>query len=93
MYTFYITPTTESHRTHINAMKWFPKNFNFTKYNLVQNNSGEVSVLATLGEDGQVLIWDMKNFDRSDFNDTSKYIKPVIRCEINKMDCKISTIK
>lgn len=68
-------------------MKWFPKNFSFTKYNLVQNNTGEVSILATLAEDGQVLIWDMKGFDRSVVNDTSNYIKPLIRCEINKMDC------
>jgi len=78
----------ESHKTHINAMKWFPKNFSFFKYNLIQNNSGEQTVLATLGEDGQVLIWDMKQFDRTTVNDTSDYIRPVIRCEINKMDCK-----
>lgn len=88
MYTYYITPIFESHRTHINAMQWFPKNFSFTKYNLVQNTSNEVGILATLAEDGQVLLWDMKNFDRSIFNDTSNYIKPTIRCEINKMDCK-----
>lgn len=87
IYTYYITPIFESHRTHINAMQWFPKNFSFTKYNLVQNTSGEVGILATLAEDGQVLLWDMKNFDRTIFNDTSNYIKPIVRCEINKMDC------
>ena len=69
-------------------MKWFPPNFSFTKYNLVENKSNEVGILATLAEDGQVLLWDMKNFDRSIINDTSNYIKPTVRCEINKMDCK-----
>lgn len=68
-------------------MQWFPKNFGFTKYNLTQNNSGEVSILATLAEDGQVLLWDIKNHDKTIKNDISNYIKPVIRCEINKMDC------
>lgn len=88
LYTFFITPNFESHKTHITSMKWFPKNFGFTKYNLVANNSNETTILATLAEDGQVLIWDIKNFDRSIKNDTSNYIKPVIRVEINKLDCK-----
>ena len=87
MYTYYITPIFESHKTHLNSMKWFPKNYSFAKYNLTQNTSGDVSLLATLGEDGLILIWDMKNFDRSVFNDTSNYIKPIMRCEVNKMDC------
>lgn len=89
LFTFYITPIFESHKTHITAMKWFPKNYSFTKYNLVTNNSNESTILATLGEDGQVLIWDIKNMDRSVKNDINNYIKPVLKVEVNKMDCKL----
>jgi hypothetical protein len=91
-YTYYITPNFESHKAHITSMKWFPKNYSFTKYALTTNNSNETTILATLGEDGQVLIWDMKNFDKTIKNDTSNYIKPVIRVEINKLDCKLLLI-
>lgn len=69
-------------------MKWFPKNFAFNKHNLIANSSNEANLLATLGEDGQVLIWDMKSFDKTVRNDTSNYLKPVVRVEVNKIDCK-----
>jgi hypothetical protein len=89
LYTFYITPIFESHRTQITSIKWFPINYSFNKYALSQNNSNESTLLASLAEDGQVLIWDMKNFDHTTVkNDTSNYIKPVIKVEVNKMDCK-----
>lgn len=69
-------------------MRWFPKNYSFAKYNLVQNTSEKSSILATLGEDGQVLIWDIEKLDRTIKNDVNNYIKPVIRAEINKVDGK-----
>lgn len=87
--TYYITPVFESHRTHIAAMQWFPKGFGFNKYTLAQNNSSEVNILATLGDDGYIHIWDLKSMDRTVKNDTSNYIRPVLKVEANKMDCKI----
>lgn len=90
VYTYFITPLFESHKSSVTAMKWFPKNYSFNRSNLIQNNSNDSSLLASLAEDGQVLIWDIKNLDRMIKNDTSNYIRPVIRVEVNKMDCKLN---
>ena len=62
LYESYITQVGDSHKTHITSMKWFPKNYYFHKSHLATNESGESSQLATLGEDGQVLIWDFKYY-------------------------------
>jgi len=73
-------------------MKWFDKGISLYKSNLVQKPefANEVSVLATLGEDGHILVWNLswKDFDRNTKNETSACCKPVIRTEINKLDCK-----
>lgn len=82
-------------------MRWFPKHIAFDKkyYNLVQNTAEEIFLFITLAEDGQALIWDLKqltalwdnkNVDKaSGKTDISKDIKPVIRIELNKTDCNI----
>ena len=71
-------------------MKWFPKNYSFHKSHLTANESGESTLLATLGEDGQVLIWDLKYYEmNSNRGDVTPYnLRPALRVEINKMDCK-----
>ena len=89
-YSYYINLIADAHKTHITAMRWFDRGIIIHKYNLAQstNNPNDVTVLATIGEDGQILIWDLKNLDRTIKNDTSNCIKPIIRTEVNKMDCK-----
>ncbi len=71
-------------------MKWFDKGVMVHKHNLTQNlnNPNDVTVLVTIGEDGQILVWDLKTLDRNIKNDTANCIKPAIRTEVNKMDCK-----
>lgn len=85
LFTSYISPIFESHKTHITSMKWFPKGVGYLKYNLVNVTTNECNLLATLGEDGQVLIWDIKDKITKEENN---YMKPVIRIEVTKMDCK-----
>ena len=89
-YSYYINLIADAHKTHITAMRRFDRGIIIHKYNLAQstNNPNDVTVLATIGEDGQILIWDLKNLDRTIKNDTSNCIKPIIRTEVNKMDCK-----
>jgi len=91
-YSYYITQIAESHKTHITAMMWFEKGVTTNKYQVVQStsNPNDATALATVGEDGMVYIWDIKNLDRSIKNDISNCIKPIIRTEVNKMDCKIN---
>ena len=83
-----MTSLNDSHRMRISSLKWFPKGF-FLHKGLLQFNSAsnEVALLASLGEDGQILIWDMKNFEHSVENDVNTYIK-YIRVEVNKVDGK-----
>lgn len=56
----------------------------------MNNESGESTLVATLGEDGLVLIWDLKEYDLQSRGETSPYYisKPVLKVEVNKMDCK-----
>lgn len=88
-YSYYINLIADAHKTHITAMKWFDKGIVIHKYNLSESttNKNDVTVLATIAEDGQILIWDFKGLDRSIKNDTSNCIKPIIKTEVNKMDC------
>eukprot|EP00340_Litonotus_pictus_P001863 CAMPEP_0170522126 /NCGR_PEP_ID=MMETSP0209-20121228/7573_1 /TAXON_ID=665100 ORGANISM="Litonotus pictus, Strain P1" /NCGR_SAMPLE_ID=MMETSP0209 /ASSEMBLY_ACC=CAM_ASM_000301 /LENGTH=754 /DNA_ID=CAMNT_0010809469 /DNA_START=66 /DNA_END=2333 /DNA_ORIENTATION=+ len=87
LYTFYITGISESHKTHINSMKWLPKGYNYHKYQLNYNESlNEINLLATVAEDGQVCIWDILHLDKTIKNEVSNYIKPVLRLEVNKLD-------
>jgi len=104
IYTYHISSITDSHKTHITAMKWFPSDVAFDKkyYNLIANSTNDVFLMITLGEDGQALIWDLKqltaiwdnkNFDKgATKNDVSKDIKPVVRIELNKTDCTMILI-
>jgi WD40 repeat protein len=89
LYEHYISHISDSHKTHISSMKWFPKNYNFTKSKqLANNDSGQSYLLATLGEDGQVLIWDLKPNEISSRLDSTPYnMKPVVKVEVNIMDC------
>ena len=87
IYTYFITPIPESHKTHITSMKWFPAGYSFHKYQLQYSPEiKDINLLATIAEDGQVLVWDCKNFDRTIKNEIGNYIKPVLRIEINKID-------
>lgn len=92
LYEFYITQVIDSHKTHITSMKWFPKNLNFHKSNLIANETNEVSLLATLGEDGQMLVWDLKTVDPNKNDNIPYNLRTVHRVEINKMDCKLIII-
>ena len=71
-------------------MQWFPKSMHFQKGHLQSNESGESTLLATLGEDGLVLIWDLKEYDLQSRGETSPFSisKPTLKVEVNKMDCK-----
>ena len=72
-------------------MKWFPKNINFTKNKsgIVVNDSEQSTILATLGEDGLVLLWDLKHNELNNRTDITLFnMKPLIRVEVNRMDCK-----
>jgi hypothetical protein len=75
-------------------MKWFPKNYHFHKSHLTANESGECTLLATLGEDGLVLIWDLKyNEMNSNRGDSTPYnLRPTLKVEVNKFDCMIVLI-
>lgn len=87
LYNFYITGIAESHKTHINAMKWLPKGFSYYKYQLNYNeNLQEINLLATVAEDGLVCIWDILHLDKTIKNEVSNYIKPVLRVEVNRLD-------
>ena len=90
-YESYISLVNDSHKTHISAMQWFEKNFHFQKNKglLTTNDSGESTLLATLGEDGQALIWDLKEYDLQSRGETSPYsLRPILRVDINKIDSK-----
>jgi hypothetical protein len=67
-------------------MKWFPINYSFHKLNLVKNTSNQQTILASLGEDGCVMIWDVVNYDKTVKNDTNSYLRPVFSTEVNKVD-------
>ncbi len=67
-------------------MKWFPINYSFYKMNLVKNNSNQRGVLATIGEDGCVMVWDVINYDKTIKNDTNSYLRPIFNTEVNKVD-------
>lgn len=91
-YTYYINLIADGHKTHVSTMKWFDRGIIIHKYQIAPNPKekelNDVNTLATMGEDGQILIWDFKTLDRTIKNDTSNCIKPLIRIEVNKMDCK-----
>lgn len=86
IYTFYITSISESHKTHVTGMKWFPAGYTYKNQLIFNKDANEVFLLATLAEDGQVLIWDTRNFDKTSKNEVGNFIKPVLRVEINKVD-------
>lgn len=87
LFTFYITGISESHKTHLNSMKWLDKGFSYYKYQLNFNEKhNDYNLLATIAEDGQVCIWDILHLDKTIKNEVSNYIKPVIKIEINKLD-------
>jgi hypothetical protein len=90
MYTSYLTTIIDSHRTHITCLRWFPKGYIFNKQNLSYNSSSTTcNALATIAEDGQCIIWDIKDLmDTNKINKPDYTIRPVIRVELNKMDCK-----
>jgi WD40 repeat protein len=68
-------------------MKWFPPGYYVHKGSIQYNATNkEVSLLATLGEDGMLHVWDIKSLDRSTKNDVSNHIRPVIKADINKAD-------
>jgi hypothetical protein len=85
-----MTMIMESHKTHVTCLKWFDQGYTFNKQNFSYSESNKTcNALATIGEDGQCIIWDIK-----DLMDPNKIIKsdftprPAIRVELNKMDCK-----
>ncbi len=88
IYTYYITSVPVSHKTHVVDMKWFPMNYSFHKLNLIKNNSNQQSILASMGEDGCVMVWDVVNYDKTVKNDTNNYLRPVFSTEVNKVDGK-----
>jgi hypothetical protein len=83
-YTFYITSVPVSHKTIVVDLKWFPPNLTFYKLNLTKSNSQESTILASLGEEGTVILWE--NIDTSIKNDTNNYIKPIFTTEVHKVD-------
>jgi len=88
IYTFYITSISVSHKSHVVDMKWFPINYSFHKLNLIKNSSNQQSILASMGEDGCVMVWDVINYDKTVKNDTNNYLRPVFSTEVNKVDGK-----
>ncbi len=79
----------DSHKTHISAIRWFPKNYQVFKYSFTQKETGEVQLLATIAEDGMLLVWDLKRLADPSKNDGIPYsLRPVHRVEVNKMDSK-----
>jgi hypothetical protein len=87
LYEFYITQVIDSHKTHITSMKWFPKNVQLLKYNFITKETNEVQLLATIGEDGIVLVWDFKRLPDPSKNDGIPFIlRPVHKVEVYKMD-------
>jgi hypothetical protein len=69
-------------------MKWFPKGYSFLKQNLINNGTNECTLLATLAEDGQVLIWDLRIFDGNPKTEVNNYLKPQMRIDVYKTECK-----
>lgn len=67
-------------------MKWLKPGLTIHKGTFKQTENKDVGLLATLGEDGFLLIWDIKNLDRTTKNDVSNYIRPALRVEIYKLD-------
>lgn len=87
VYTFYITPISESHKSYITGFKWFPPGYSFHKYQMQYNQSiKDINIFATISDDGQILVWDCKNFDRTIKNEVGNYIKPVLKIEVNRFD-------
>lgn len=89
IYTSYTSTINDSHRNQITAMKWFPKGYSLQKQSLIFNGSNETNLLATLAEDGQILIWDLKAFDGNPKTEVSNLLKPQIRIDVYKTECML----
>ena len=93
-YIYNISSLHESHKGRVTALKWFPPGYSINKKNQIvfADDVKEVCTLASLGEDGQVIVWDYKGLElgegKSIENDVNSYIK-TIHVEVNKVDGKI----
>ena len=91
-YIYNISSLHESHKGRVTALKWFPPGYSINKKNQIvysKEDEKEVGVVASLGEDGQVIVWDYKGLElgegKSIQNDVNNYIR-TIHVEINKVD-------
>ena len=90
-YIYNISSLHESHKGRVTALKWFPPGYSINKKNQIifSEEEKDVCILASLGEDGQVIVWDYKGLElgegKSIQNDVNNYIK-AIHVEINKVD-------
>jgi hypothetical protein len=89
----YLTFTTailDSHKTHITDIKWFPKGYYYNKYTLNYSNNNEHKALATVAEDGQVIIWSIEKIEKN--SKIELILRPANKIEVNKVDCNILLI-
>lgn len=91
LYTFVLTSPTDSHKGKITSIRWFPAGYTTNKKNQIihLDDIKESALVATLGDDGMVIIWNIRDIElgtgKEMENDVNRYIKS-IKIEINKVD-------
>jgi hypothetical protein len=82
----YTTGILDGHRAHINAIKWFPKGYYYTKYTLNYSETiNDHRALATVAEDGQIILWSIEKIEKN--AKTEYLVRAANKIEVTKMDC------
>ena len=90
-YIYNLSSLYESHKSKVTSLKWFPPGYFINKKKQIIYDPEEKNccIIASLGEDGQIILWDYKGLELGDpksvCNDINKYIL-AIHIEVNKVD-------
>lgn len=89
-YIYIITGSKNSHSGKVTGLRWLTKGYTFKKKQIINAGDFEESgLVASSGEDGQIIIWDYRNIemtgDKSKIYDVDPYINKE-QIEINKVD-------
>ena len=90
-YIYNISSLLESHKGKVKGLKWFPPGYVMNKKKQITfiPEEKECCTIASLGEDGQVIVWDYKNLNLGDPKTVQNDINPYMttqHIEINKVD-------
>lgn len=86
IYTYYITMLSDSHSCNITGLKWLPAGYYYSKHMLYNESNNEITILASTGEDGKVLIWNLKALEKQHKNEVNPYFKPCIKIDVYRTE-------